>query len=285
MSLGLCLILYSLIFDITCLAVLSDSNEDLSCSRPVVTTEILLEDDWTRLVFKFIGAENAVNVTCETSTSRSPVKLGGCTWPDVGYPDRGFQFGQEVFQRDFTNVLTADQRDIVFAQPFPCLTKVVVWLTHINYCGPLCIHVSASNVNKTGFTLQIYNSKKCILQAVGVAWAAYPTSRNDISNGSISASCGEVEEYPNSLVSGHQFLYMDLDEGPRLDMDLDEGPRVKTLVAINALDMGENRKFTLEASAEYSPTGPTGQLLVWELNARPKQTGPYSAEIAYICIG
>lgn len=231
-------------------------------------------DDTTRLVFKFITTGKRVNVLCKTSTPESPVQPGGGTWGELGFRNADFQSGHEIVRSTPSTQLSVRSIRITFAKAFLGPTKVLVWLTHINYkTGPLSLRVSVDDSSFTWFNLLISVDKKSIVQDVGVAWVAYPASRKDIASG-FQSSKGDKD------LKSAQFQHT----GSVL-MRLHKIFGVMAFVGVNALDMEESEKFTMEANSGTIWGGETMMNLEWTISVRPKDACLYSAGISYLLTG
>lgn len=149
-----------------------------------------LEDEWTRLVFKFTISKLAVNVEGTASTSGPSPAPGGCTWAEIHPGDPDFRHGHETLQG-------GPDKKITFKHPFIAALQVVVWLTDIEFKVPLLVNVSVSNVTITGFTLKIQAGEETVLRSVGVAWASFPSTKAGVSFGSLSKTLGGLRSSRN----------------------------------------------------------------------------------------
>lgn len=228
-------------------------------------------DDTTRLVFKFITTGKRVNVLCKTSTPESPVQPGGGTWGELGFRKADFQSGHEIVRSTPSNQLSVRNISITFPNAFLGPTKVLVWLTHINYkTGPLSLSVSVVDPSITWFNLSINVDKKSIVQDIGVAWVAYPASRNDIASGFQSSKRDKSALFQHSGTA---------------TMRLQKVFGVMAFVGVNALDMEASEMFTMEANSDNISGGETRMNLGWTISVWPKDACLHSAGISYLLTG
>lgn len=148
--------------------------------------------------------------------------------------------------------------------------EIVVWFTNIDFKGPLSVHVSADNATETGFTLQLDGGEKSILLSVGVGWLAYPLFGFPICSGS-----SNKEDWKSSQLT----------RSGRRSLGTADLTGWKTLVAINALDMGACKNLTLEAkaTATFGRTRAGSMSTVeWEIEAGPEDLCLDSVGISYL---
>lgn len=60
---------------------------------------------------------------------------------------------------------------------------------------------------------------------------------------------------------------------------------MKVFLAVNALEMDESEKFTMEATGDFTVGDTRGTNLGWKVSVGPKNACLYSAGIAYLLIG
>lgn len=199
-----------------------------------------------------------------------PGKPGGFTWADIGPSDSEFQSGYETFHRHPSGVLAGAPRTITFTKKFNSPPSVVVWLTEIDFEGHLSVGVSAIAVDRKGFALKIDTESNVILQSLGVAWVAYPSSSYTHYIGSVDTTSAAVWKCPQ-----HEFSGSD-------ELEYDFGSDARIFSAVNAIELGEGKDLTLHVDTKMVPY--SGTYIQWNIEAGPPEACLYSVGISYIVI-
>ena len=78
--------------------------------------------------------------------------------------------------------------NITFKHPYKTPPKVVLWLNALDFCRSCSERVvaNATNITKSGFTLQLIPSGDAKLWGAGAAWFAHPADTPGISSGFVS---------------------------------------------------------------------------------------------------
>lgn len=228
-------------------------------------------DDCLRLVFTFVPTGQDVHVMCRSLTPKSPVEPGGCDWSTIDFLGPECQSGQFTFPSNHGRHVTTSETIISFDKLFWNPVKVLVWLTHINYdAGPLSLHVSATDISSTAFALQIRVGASSKVRSAGIKWVAYPESTR-ISSGTFITS----SDKPGSRLfsrSGSQSVGQRISSLPRY------------LVAVNALDMGESKRLTLEGFGTIALINFSPPQLSWKISVGPEDACVYLVGMTYLAI-
>lgn len=214
-------------------------------------------DDYLRLVFQFVPTGQDVHVMCRSVTPKSSAEPGGCDWSTINFLGPESQSGQFTFPSNDGRHVTTSETIISFGKLFWSPVKVLVWLTHINYdAGPLSLHVSATNISNTAFALQIRVGASSKVRSAGVIWVAYPESTRISSGTFITTSDKPGGRLFSGL--GSQSVGQGVSSLPRY------------LVAVNALDMGESKRLTLEAFGTIALINFYAPQLSWKVSVGPE---------------
>lgn len=223
-----------------------------------------------RLVFKLNPTQKAVSVTGTLTSADLPGKPGCFTWADIGPSESEFQSGYETFHRNPSGVLAGAPRTITFTKEFNSPPSVVVWLTEIDFQGHLSVGVSANAVDRKGFTFKIDTQTNVILQSLGVAWVAYPSSSYTHYSGSLDTTSAAGWKCPQHKFSGSNKL------------EYDFGRSARIFSAVNAIELGEGKDLTLQVDTKVVPYSVT--FVDWNIEAGPPEACLYSVGISYIVI-
>lgn len=236
--------------------------------------EVAVAIEWTSLAFKFTIHENEVRVS--GAVPALSVAPGGCTWEDIRPRDPDFRYGKSMFEHNGTTTLVTSDQQVFFQSPLLTKPLVVVWLSDVDFHGPLCISISATDVSKTGFTLRLDIGGRSRLRSVVFAWCAYPEIRNDIFSGSIRSPNTEAWRCSSLSLAG------------KLNLRAPASRESRMLLAVNALDLEDGQNFTLQASSTidmFTVHREWKTDMLWSLSAGPPETRLYSVGISYLTIG
>ncbi|KAL0632089.1 hypothetical protein Q9L58_009021 [Maublancomyces gigas] len=225
-----------------------------------------------RLVFKLNVTEKGVGATGTLTSSDLPGKPGGFTWADIGPCDSGFQSGYETVDRTPSGVLTGTQRNITFTEEFDSAPNVVVWLTNVDFQGHLSVGVWAADTDTKGFTLRIDTKPDIIIQSLGVAWVAYPSSRYSDFSGSANTISAKDWKCPQFSMSGSMPLYPGF------------GHDTRRFCAVNALELGEGKDLTLRVDTGITHRTIMEPHIMWQIEAEPPEACLYSVGISFIVL-
>lgn len=236
--------------------------------------EVAVAIEWTSLAFKFKIHENEVRVS--GAVPALSVAPGGCTWEDIRPRDPDFRYGKSMFEHNGTTTLVTSDQQVIFQSPLLTKPLVVVWLSDVDFRGPLCISISATDTSETGFKLRLDIGGRTRLRSLVFAWCAYPEIRKDILSGSFRS--------PNTVAWRCSALSLAGKLGLRAPVTQES----RRLLAVNALDLEDGQNFTLQASSTiemFAIYRDWRRDMSWSLSAGPPETRLYSVGISYLTIG
>lgn len=195
----------------------------------------------------------------------------GCTWfcePPSTYAD--FQVGQFSTQEDhaWNTEQAKTSRRIKFPRSYGAAPKVVVWLNQLDMASDKNWRVAATatDIDASGFTINIETWADSRLYSAAAAWIAYPADKHGVVSGSYSTLDIRPWDKPQLQNTGRE----DFQAGA-----LHSTPTV--LMALNRLDIDHNANLRLKLSADsVSKDG-----MQWHIDSWCDTT-LYSAGASYI---
>lgn len=149
--------------------------------------------------------------------------------------------------------LTHSKR-INFTTPFSAPPKMVTWLQSLDMdkSRNWRIRVSATNVDKNGFTIHADSWADSILYSAGVTWLAYPADQPNVTSGKFNTQDVRPWQKPQAENSGFKDFNTAFSETP------------KVIMAIDSLDYDHSKNLRVRLStSSVNSTGMTWHLQSW----------------------
>lgn len=165
---------------------------------------------------KFIESNKAFSATIHLDGwGDSTLQQAACTWLPVCSPDRDFQHGRVVINRDCLI------HGVTFNQEYASTPNVVVWLSgfHLGEGTSWQFRVDATQVTTKGLILKAEVWGTTVLHRMEVTWIAYPPSRSNIESGGFTNTwipVGAVSRCPPHDYSTIITFKKNFDRAPRV---------------------------------------------------------------------
>ncbi|KAK7737618.1 hypothetical protein SLS63_002747 [Diaporthe eres] len=143
---------------------------------------------------------------------------------------------------------------IKFATPFSAPPKVITWLQSLEMdkSRNWRIRVSATDIDKKGFTIHADSWADSILYSAGVTWLAYPADQQGVTSGRFDTQDVRPRQEPQHENSGVK------------DFDVEFSKTPKVIMALDSLDYDHNRNLRVRlSSSSVNSTGMTWHLDSW----------------------
>lgn len=143
---------------------------------------------------------------------------------------------------------------IRFATPFRAPPKVITWLQSLDMdkSENWRIRVSATDIDKKGFTIHADSWADSILYSAGVTWLAYPADQQGVTSGRIDTRDVRPRQKPQHEKSGVK------------DFDVEFSKTPKVIMALDSLDYDHSRNLRVRLSApSVNRTGMSWHLDSW----------------------
>lgn len=199
-----------------------------------------------------------------------------CNWLEIPADDPDFQFGSYSTLEDhpWYQPQTHSWRKITFKRQYSTPPTVVVWLTAFDMRRNKNwrLKTFATDVTKSGFTINIDTWEDSVLYSAVASWLAYTANRDGICSGRFSTLDLHTWHHPQLYNSAYE-TFSGLSNAF-------SAPPHGLFLAIDSLDIkhGHNLRLAVKASS-ISATGMTWHLDAWE------DTILYSAGASYIALG
>ncbi|KAF8603540.1 hypothetical protein BDV93DRAFT_579642 [Ceratobasidium sp. AG-I] len=164
----------------------------------------------------------------------------GCTWLDVCKHDRDFQFGTYA-----TGELSANPNKpstpITFDRPYASVPNIIVWIKDLDLDKGTNYRVKtyATNITRTGFTLNVETWGDTKLYNAGVTWIAHAASRSNIASGGFHTN--EIRPYTETKQQEHM-------KAVKFDKKFEGKPDV--YVGFSQIDSANDTNLRLKAFAK-----------------------------------
>jgi len=197
---------------------------------------------------------------------------GGVSWLELAPGNLEYQSGQFSTEEDhpWSQPQEETSRRINFDRPFVTPPRVVVFLNQLDMSNEhnWRIKTEATDVDESGFTINIGTWGDSILFSATAGWIAYPEDRKYVLSGSANITDIRPWEQPQPENSKHvSFAGVEFWKAPSVFM------------AINGFDIDHSDNLRLKVYADdVSPEGMTWHADSWA------DTVLYSAGISYICL-